>query len=61
MVSAFNACHDACEEARDAEDYVTVDLLTSNARHLDKCIEKLSAKLAKRQVIGDQLWLDRLI
>ncbi len=55
------ACQAAYDAADDADDYVTVELLTSNQKHLEKCIEKLEAKLAKKIVLGDELWLDRLI
>jgi bacterioferritin (cytochrome b1) len=55
------ACQAAYDAASDADDYVTVQLLACNQKHIEKCIEKLEAKLAKKIVLGDQLWLDRLI
>lgn len=55
------ACQSAYIAASDAEDYPTIKILTCNQTHIEKCIEKLEAKLAKKIVLGDQLWLDRLI
>lgn len=55
--------HAVCQDAYDAAeaDYVTQELLTCNQRHLEKCIEKINQKLAKKTIIGEQLWLNRLV
>ncbi len=55
------ACQDAYEAAEDPDDYVTQRLLADNQTDLERCIEKLEMKLRKKAVIGDQLWLDRLV
>jgi len=55
------ACQRAYEAAEDPDDYVTSVLLAENQKCIEKQIEKLEAKLAKKDVIGEQLWLERLI
>jgi bacterioferritin (cytochrome b1) len=55
------ACQDAYEAAEDPDDYVTQKILTENQAHLERCIEKITQKLNKKAIIGEQLWLDRLV
>jgi hypothetical protein len=65
LLDRLNAIHAACQEAyeaaEDPDDYVTQKLLTCNQAHIEKCIEKIIQKLAKKAIIGEQLWLDRLV
>ena len=61
----LEALHEACKAAYDpaeeADDYVTTRILAENQKCLEKLMEKIDAKLAKIEAIGEQLWLDRLI
>ena len=63
LLAKLTALHASCQAAYAAagDDYVTVELLTKNQCHLEKCIEKIQQKLAKKALIGEQLWLDRLV
>ena len=56
------ACQEAYEAAEDLDDYVIAQkLLTCNQAHLEKCMEKVTQKLAKKALLGEALWLDRLV
>ncbi len=63
LLDRLKAIHKACQDAYDAldDDYVTEKLLAENQKHVEKCIEKVQQKLAKKALIGEQLWLDRLV
>jgi bacterioferritin (cytochrome b1) len=54
------ACQEAYEASEDPDDYVTQNLLTKNQKAIEKCIEKIVMKLAKKAIIGEQLWLFKL-
>ena len=61
LKTIHQAVKEACEQAHADLDSVTVELLTCNQKHLEKCIERITQKLAKKSIIGEQLWLDRLV
>jgi bacterioferritin (cytochrome b1) len=64
LLARFERLHMLCKHAYDpaeeADDYVTTKILAENQACLEKHIEKLTAKLAQRKPLGDQLWLEKL-
>jgi hypothetical protein len=63
LLAKLRVLHAECQRAYDAAagDFVTTGLIMSNQKQIEKCIEKLEQKLAKKRIIGEQLWLDRLV
>jgi hypothetical protein len=61
LVELHARCQAAYQATEDPDDYVTREVLTGNQESLEHLIQKIRKKLAKKAIIGEQLWLDRLV